>query len=160
MISLDYDYLRKVRLEVYTEEKREDIYNVVGTIPGDLEPGKSTDCMLGWELLGFVKSVSKNLSNSYLKYTPICISNANFWLAQCISNFLDRRVIIGNHRDAWVYGGVDPSGGTACLMEISRALGLAMKKGNESLNDTWRKSASSFSQSDFAMEPKSSPRLV
>ncbi|XP_028395998.1 putative N-acetylated-alpha-linked acidic dipeptidase [Dendronephthya gigantea] len=69
----------KVRLEVYNEERREDVYNVIGIIPGQLEP--------------------------------------------------DRRVILGNHRDAWVFGGVDPSGGTACLMEIGRALGLAMKNG-------------------------------
>lgn len=40
-------------------------------------------------------------------------------------------MIIGNHRDAWVFGGVDPNGGTACLMEISRALGRAMKNGKE-----------------------------
>ncbi|XP_046848133.1 putative N-acetylated-alpha-linked acidic dipeptidase [Xenia sp. Carnegie-2017] len=42
---------------------------------------------------------------------------------------LDRYVIIGNHRDAWIFGGVDPSGGTACLIEIGKALGKAMKKG-------------------------------
>lgn len=37
---LHYNYYRKVRLEVYNEEKRENIYNVVGTIPGEREPGK------------------------------------------------------------------------------------------------------------------------
>lgn len=30
---------------------------------------------------------------------------------------------MGNHRDAWVYGGGDPSSGTACMMEMSRVLG-------------------------------------
>lgn len=35
----------------------------------------------------------------------------------------DRLVIMGNHRDAWVYGGGDPSSGTACMMEMSRVLG-------------------------------------
>lgn len=34
----------------------------------------------------------------------------------------DRYVIIGNHRDAWVFGAIDPTSGTACLLEISRAL--------------------------------------
>ncbi len=38
-------------------------------------------------------------------------------------------VLVGNHRDAWVYGGVDPSSGTACLMELARALGEAKRAG-------------------------------
>lgn len=35
----------------------------------------------------------------------------------------DREVIVGNHRDAWIYGGVDPSSGSAALMELARTLG-------------------------------------
>jgi hypothetical protein len=38
-------------------------------------------------------------------------------------------VIAGNHRDAWVYGGVDPSSGTASLMELARSLGTLAKQG-------------------------------
>jgi N-acetylated-alpha-linked acidic dipeptidase len=34
----------------------------------------------------------------------------------------DELVIVGNHRDAWVYGGVDPSSGTASMMELVRSL--------------------------------------
>ncbi|XP_046570395.1 putative N-acetylated-alpha-linked acidic dipeptidase [Haliotis rubra] len=34
----------------------------------------------------------------------------------------DRYVILGNHRDAWVFGAMDPSGGTAIMLEISRTL--------------------------------------
>ena len=30
----------------------------------------------------------------------------------------DKLVLLGNHRDAWVFGGVDPSSGTAILMEV------------------------------------------
>jgi N-acetylated-alpha-linked acidic dipeptidase len=40
----------------------------------------------------------------------------------------DRWVILGNHRDAWVYGAVDPGSGTAATMETCRALGEAVKK--------------------------------
>ena len=29
---------------------------------------------------------------------------------------------MGNHRDAWVYGGGDPSSGTACMMEVARVI--------------------------------------
>jgi N-acetylated-alpha-linked acidic dipeptidase len=38
-------------------------------------------------------------------------------------------VVLGNHRDAWVYGGVDPSSGTATMMEMTRALGQLAKQG-------------------------------
>jgi len=41
----------------------------------------------------------------------------------------DELVIAGNHRDAWVYGGVDPSSGTASLMELARSLGALAKQG-------------------------------
>ncbi|XP_074087753.1 aminopeptidase NAALADL1 [Macrotis lagotis] len=41
----------------------------------------------------------------------------------------DRYVLYGNHRDSWVHGAVDPSSGTAVLLEISRVLGTLVKKG-------------------------------
>jgi N-acetylated-alpha-linked acidic dipeptidase len=41
----------------------------------------------------------------------------------------DRWVMIGNHRDAWVYGAVDPGSGTAATLEMCRALGTAVKNG-------------------------------
>jgi N-acetylated-alpha-linked acidic dipeptidase len=40
-----------------------------------------------------------------------------------------QQIIVGNHRDAWVYGGVDPSSGTASLMELARSLGAIVKQG-------------------------------
>ena len=39
----------------------------------------------------------------------------------------DRLVLMGNHRDAWVFGGVDPSSGTAVMMEMSRGIGELLK---------------------------------
>lgn len=41
----------------------------------------------------------------------------------------DEWVLMGNHRDAWVFGGIDPSSGTASMMELSRALGELKKQG-------------------------------
>ncbi len=41
----------------------------------------------------------------------------------------DRWVILGNHRDAWTYGAVDPNSGTASLLETARGLGAAAKAG-------------------------------
>jgi len=41
----------------------------------------------------------------------------------------DQWVVLGNHRDAWVFGGVDPSSGTASMMELTRALGQLAREG-------------------------------
>ncbi len=41
----------------------------------------------------------------------------------------DRYVLMSNHRDAWGYGSVDPSSGTAQLMELVRLLGGLTKTG-------------------------------
>ncbi|MCI0354555.1 MAG: M28 family metallopeptidase [Acidobacteria bacterium] len=38
-------------------------------------------------------------------------------------------VTSGNHRDAWVYGAVDPNSGTAGQLEAARALGALLKTG-------------------------------
>ena len=38
-------------------------------------------------------------------------------------------VVLGNHHDAWEYGGVDPSSGTASMMEMTRAFGQLLKEG-------------------------------
>jgi N-acetylated-alpha-linked acidic dipeptidase len=45
------------------------------------------------------------------------------------SEFPDEWILLGNHRDAWVFGGVDPSSGTASMMELSRVLGAMLKQG-------------------------------
>jgi N-acetylated-alpha-linked acidic dipeptidase len=41
----------------------------------------------------------------------------------------DEWVILGNHRDAWVFGGVDPSSGTAALLEMTRGFGALLRQG-------------------------------
>src|SRR5580692_10929546 len=41
----------------------------------------------------------------------------------------DEWAVLGNHRDAWAFGGVDPSSGTASMMELTRALGQLAKQG-------------------------------
>ncbi len=41
----------------------------------------------------------------------------------------ERWVMMGNHRDAWVHGAVDPGSGTAATLEACHALGEAVKKG-------------------------------
>ncbi|KAL0426632.1 UNVERIFIED_CONTAM: putative glutamate carboxypeptidase AMP1 [Sesamum latifolium] len=41
----------------------------------------------------------------------------------------DRSVLLGNHRDAWTFGAVDPNSGTAALLDIARRLALLMRLG-------------------------------
>lgn len=41
----------------------------------------------------------------------------------------DRYVLIGNHRDAWVFGAADAVSGTAAMIELSRGLGELLKTG-------------------------------
>ena len=45
------------------------------------------------------------------------------------SELPDEWVLLGNHHDAWEYGGVDPSSGTASMMEMTRAFGAMLKEG-------------------------------
>ena len=46
------------------------------------------------------------------------------------SELPDEWVLIGNHRDAWVDGGVDPVSGTASMLELTRSLGQLKKDGH------------------------------
>ncbi len=45
------------------------------------------------------------------------------------SELPDEWVLLGNHHDAWVFGAVDPSSGTAAMMEMTRALGQLAAQG-------------------------------
>jgi N-acetylated-alpha-linked acidic dipeptidase len=41
----------------------------------------------------------------------------------------DDWVVVGNHRDAWVYGAVDPNSGTAAMLEAIHGFGALLKSG-------------------------------
>ena len=45
------------------------------------------------------------------------------------SKLPDQWVIAGNHRDAWVYGAVDPNSGTAAMLEAVHGVGELLKSG-------------------------------
>jgi N-acetylated-alpha-linked acidic dipeptidase len=45
------------------------------------------------------------------------------------TEYPDEWVVVGNHRDAWVYGAVDPSSGTAAMLESVHGLGALTKQG-------------------------------
>jgi len=45
------------------------------------------------------------------------------------SEFPDEWLVGGNHRDAWVYGAVDPNSGTAAMLEAVHGIGELLKSG-------------------------------
>jgi N-acetylated-alpha-linked acidic dipeptidase len=45
------------------------------------------------------------------------------------SDLPDEWVVAGNHRDAWVYGAVDPNSGTAAMLEAVHGVGELLKSG-------------------------------
>ena len=44
-------------------------------------------------------------------------------------NDRDRWVVMGNHRDAWTFGAVDPNSGTTAMLEVARGFGHLLKSG-------------------------------
>ena len=45
------------------------------------------------------------------------------------SEFPDEWVVAGNHRDAWVFGAVDPGSGTAAMLEAVHGVGVLLAQG-------------------------------
>jgi N-acetylated-alpha-linked acidic dipeptidase len=45
------------------------------------------------------------------------------------TKYPDQWVVVGNHRDAWVYGAVDPNSGTAAMLETVHGLSELLKSG-------------------------------
>jgi len=45
------------------------------------------------------------------------------------TEYPDEWVVAGNHRDAWVYGAVDPNSGTAAMLEAVHGIGVLLKQG-------------------------------
>ena len=95
-------------IEVNNVQKEEVINNVIGTIYGSVEPG---------ELRGGDRGQCSS-DHHHLSHTHPHSS-------------LDKLVLLGNHRDAWVFGAADPNSGTAALMEIARGLAQLRKQGEE-----------------------------
>jgi N-acetylated-alpha-linked acidic dipeptidase len=41
----------------------------------------------------------------------------------------DRWIVMGNHRDAWTFGAVDPNSGSTAMLEVARGFGKLLKAG-------------------------------
>jgi len=49
----------------------------------------------------------------------------------------DEVIVLGNHRDAWTYGGVDPNSGTTAMLEMARGLGALLRTGWRPRRSLW-----------------------
>jgi hypothetical protein len=50
----------------------------------------------------------------------------------------DRYVLVGNHRDAWTLGALDPSSGTACMLEMARTFGKVKQDNSKSISGIFK----------------------
>uniref|UniRef100_A0A2K6B9U8 Aminopeptidase NAALADL1 n=1 Tax=Macaca nemestrina TaxID=9545 RepID=A0A2K6B9U8_MACNE len=109
----DFSADSQVNVSIYNRLELRNSSNVLGIIRGAMEPGEPLLC---------------SGCHCYSPRAHLSLSSGSLPL------FLwsDRYVLYGNHRDSWVHGAVDPSSGTAVLLELSRVLGTLLKKG------TWR----------------------
>jgi N-acetylated-alpha-linked acidic dipeptidase len=64
-------------------------------------------------------------------YLDIQFTTTPIWnvIATITGQEADRSVILGNHRDAWVFGAVDPNSGSSVLLEVARSFGSMIQQG-------------------------------
>uniref|UniRef100_G1R094 Aminopeptidase NAALADL1 n=1 Tax=Nomascus leucogenys TaxID=61853 RepID=G1R094_NOMLE len=116
----DFPADSQVNVSVYNRLELRNSSNVLGIIRGAVEPGEPLLCS-GCRSLPLPPP--SPAPPTYLSFSS---GSLPLYL------WPDRYVLYGNHRDSWVHGAVDPSSGTAVLLELSRVLGTLLKKG------TWR----------------------
>jgi N-acetylated-alpha-linked acidic dipeptidase len=88
--------------------------------PADWQGGLPIQYHLGGERVRVHLKIEMDNSTQ-----PYYVVEGRIWGAE----LADEWIVLGNHRDAWVFGGVDPSSGTASMMEMTRALGALAKEG-------------------------------
>lgn len=107
----------------------EDAQQILSILEGDSAPdewqgGLDMDYKLGGDLAGHeVRLEVHNVNSREQVYNVVG--------ALIGQEEPDRYVLIGNHYDAWTYGGIDPSSATATLLELARLFG-------EMYRDGWR----------------------
>ena len=99
---------------------------LVGTAPAP--EGFKGGLPVGYEVGPSSNMVSMKVSNSE---SVRSIPNIVGKIPGTLPPSSDRPVLLGNHRDAWIFGASDPNSGTAALLEVSLGLGTL-------LSTTWR----------------------
>lgn len=129
---IEYGWFHRDGCCVQANQTVTSIRNVFATIKGSKEPDRSWMCiarilsydtssthiwagllMLTWFFLDPLYRLLRSLA----KLQRFCSDFRVFqscWRYFCLS----RLVLLGNHRDAWTFGAVDPNSGTAALLEV------------------------------------------
>jgi N-acetylated-alpha-linked acidic dipeptidase len=100
-----------------------------------LNSGKHCGTDLGKNWAGSLDGVEYCVENPKEKPTVNLVNNVEFVYTPIynvigrIPGKLPQEVILGNHRDAWVYGAGDPSSGSAVLNSIAKAFGSLLDQG-------------------------------
>ena len=130
---------------VDTPKEIRKIQNVIGVIEGEIEPGKVIIKIFIFVFIFKIFTFGR-CQRWYKSLTTDCkaeVSQKMFvskwmvpmlilkWFVLKKIIVLDRLIMIGNHRDGWVYGALDPSSGTAVLMEVVRLIGQMLKDGKK-----------------------------
>lgn len=89
--------------------------------------------------VGGIKGVNYTFGPGYTDGSKVVVEVNNRLENRTINNVIgvikgcqepDRFVLVGNHRDSWTFGSVDPSSGTAAMLEMSTAFVKVMKSEN------------------------------
>lgn len=99
---------------------------ILRTLDGDMVPYEWRDTLKfkiggvgsGPPLINFTYQGEKRMATIYNVFAVIRGSEEP-----------DRYVLLGNHRDAWTFGAVDPNSGTATLLDIARRFALLLRLG-------------------------------
>lgn len=106
-----------------------DALNLLAVMDGSIAPRHwqgliKVSYHLGPQLKPFIAHVTLSVNNAWQQKN---ISNVVAFIRGAVEP--DRYVMIGNHHDAWVYGGTDPNSGTAVMLEVSRAVLDVVRRG-------------------------------
>jgi len=89
--------------------------------PADFQGGLPFDYSVGPS--NFTVTIETNHS-----FEPREIPNVIATMYATDHNESTPSIILGNHRDAWVFGAVDPNSGTTALLEVGRTLGMLQQQ--------------------------------
>lgn len=100
-----------------------------------LNGGKLCGSELGEGWAGSLEEVDYCVGNTDRRPIVNLVNNVQFLYAPIynvigrITGRLQEEIILGNHRDAWVYGAGDPTSGTAALNAVVAAFGQLVRRG-------------------------------
>ena len=102
------------------------VVSLFGLIRGEVEPGENLFIYHAVvSLFGLIRGEVEPGENIFIHHTVVSLFHRTLKVLGLF--ILDRYVLLGNHRDAWVFGAIDPSSGTAVMKEVSRVMGDLVK---------------------------------